>query len=527
MSLKREGLEVKERPVMTVSSLHKPISQIKLWFVQNPILAGAGSFVFLLFLLSSMAKVTFVHFLSWIQNIFVLWFSWFYVLLFFSAFCFCLYLAFGPYRKKRLGHLNKPKYNNWTWIAMLFSAGMGTGLVFSGVYEPLYHYFYPPQGEGGTTDSLSLSFQLTFLHWGFSGWAVYALMGLAMAYFCFCKNYNLRVSSMLAPLFSHKLKGGWMYVVDILSVVVILMGVATTLGRGALQINSGFKELFGIPYSAFIQSGIILLITGMATASLLSGLNKGIRLFSELNMFVCLLLLLFILFAGPTVLLLNSFVEHFGAYLQGLISSMTWVHSLGSVEWRSQWTILYWAWWLAWAPFVGLFIARISEGRTVQELILGALIAPTLLSAIWFTVLGGTAIQGHIEGTMDFQSLLKSEYSLTLFAFLKHLPWTGLVSTLALLTLVVFFVTSSDSASYVIHHISHTKKGLSVKYPRLSKVYWSVLEGGLAMALIYFGGMTALQLLVIIMSFPFAILFCLICYSFFKEIKKELSTKCP
>ena len=498
--------------------LKRPISQ---WIVKKPILIGGGFFVLTLFLLSSIAPVAFFNILHWIQNVFVRYCSWFYVLLFFLAFLACLYLSFGPYRKIKLGNLSHPRYNNWTWIAMLFSAGMGTGLVFSGVYEPLYHYFYPPQGVGGTADSLVLSFRLTFLHWGFSGWAVYALMGLAMAYFCFCKNYEQKPSAMLAPLFKNKMKGSLGHVVDILSVVVILIGVATTLGRGALQINSGFKELFGFPYSTFIQVSLIFVITGLATISLLSGLNKGIRFLSELNMLICLALLLFILFLGPTVFLLNSFVEHFGSYLQNVISSMTWVNSLGSEEWRSQWTILYWAWWLAWAPFVGLFIARISEGRTVQELILGALLIPTLLSALWFTVLGGTAIHSHIEGTMDFKVLLKTEYSLTLFAFLKHLPWTEVVSTLALFALVVFFVTSSDSASYVIHHISDSQKGHTQKSTRLHKMYWSILEGALAMALIYFGGMESLQLLVIIMAFPFSILFCLICYSFFKEIKKE------
>ena len=495
---------------------------LNLWFRENRIRAGAGLFVLALFLLSSMAPVAFFNLLNWIQNVFVFYFSWFYVLLFFLAFCLCLYLSFGPYRKKRLGHLKKPKYNNWTWIAMLFSAGMGTGLVFSGVYEPLHHYFYPPIGSGGTADAFSLSFQLTFLHWGFSGWAIYALMGLAMAYFCFCKNDEQKISVMLQPLFKNKMTRGWRYMVDILSVVVILMGVATTLGRGSEQINSGLKELFSFPYSPLIQVSIIGLITGLATCSLLSGLNKGIRFLSELNMLVCLSLLVFVLLAGPTVFLLNAFVEHFGAYLQNLISQMTQVHSLGPQEWRSQWTVLYWAWWLAWAPFVGLFIARISEGRTVQELILGAMIAPTLLSALWFTVLGGTAIHGHIEGTMDFQVLLKTEYSLALFAFLKHLPMTEIVSVVALFAVGVFFVTSSDSASYVIHHISASRKELSAKNPsQLSKVYWSILEGTLAMALIYFGGTKSLELMVILMAFPFSFLFCLICYSFFKEIKKE------
>ena len=400
---------------------------------------------------------------------------------------------------------------------MLFSAGMGTGLLFSGVYEPLYHYFYPPVGVGGTEDSLSLSFQLTFLHWGFSGWAVYTLVGLAIAYFSFCKNRPMRISAMLYPLLKKKTEGVLGIGIDILSVVVILFGVAITLGRGTMQINSGLKELFDIPYSSLAQSVIIIFITGFATLSLLSGLNRGIRRLSELNILLCFLLLLFVLFAGPTAFLLNSFVEHSGAYLQNMIKSMTWVNSLGSVEWRSQWTILYWAWWISWAPFVGLFIARISEGRSIREFVLGCLLFPTLLSCLWFVVFGGTAIQYHIDGQMDLQSLLKTEYSMLVFEFLKHLPWTGIISVITLLAVSVFFITSSDSASYVIHKIS-TKSG---KSPLFSKVYWALLEGFLAMVLVYFGGIKSLELLVIVAALPFSFIICLICYSFLKELKKD------
>ncbi|MDE0518423.1 MAG: BCCT family transporter [Bdellovibrionales bacterium] len=485
----------------------------------NPVFIGSSVLIFTILVCSFAAPELFFNVLSWVQNIFVLNISWFYVLLFFLFFCLCIYLAFGPYGKVRLGVNVKPKYSYFTWIAMLFSAGMGTGLLFSGVYEPLYHYFYPPVGVGGTEDSLQLSFQLTFLHWGFSGWAVYTLVGLAIAYFSFCKNQPFRISSMLYPVLKKKAEGFFGISIDILSVTVILLGVATTLGRGTMQINSGLKELFGIPYSSLAQSVIILFITCVATFTLLSGLNRGIRRLSELNIVLCFLLLLFVLFVGPTSFLLNSFVEYSGAYLQNMIKSMTWVNSLGSVEWRSRWTILYWAWWIAWAPFVGLFIARISEGRSIREFVMGCLLFPTLLSCLWFVVFGGTAIHHHISGEMSLQSLLKTEYSMVVFAFLKHLPWTGIASVLTLLAVAVFFITSSDSASYVIHRIS-TK---SDKSPLFNKVYWALLEGFLAIVLVYFGGIKSLELLVIIAAFPFSIIICLICYSFFKELKKDFS----
>ena len=484
----------------------------------NPVFIGASFLVFSVLTCSFIASDLFFDVLSWIQNIFILYTSWFYVLIFFLFFILCLYLALGPYGKIRLGTISQPKYSTFTWVAMLFSAGMGTGLLFSGVYEPLYHYFYPPFGEGGTSESLSLAFQLTFLHWGFSGWTVYTLMGLAIAYFSFCRGFPWRISSMLHPILKEKTNGFIGVAIDILSVTVILFGVATTLGRGSLQINSSLKELFNIPYSEGVQSLIICIITFFATLSLLSGLNRGIRRLSELNICLCLLFLLFVLFAGPTSFLLNSFVEYSGAYLQNLLSSMTWVNSLGSVEWRSQWTILYLAWWIAWTPFVGLFIARISEGRTIRQFVMACLLVPTLLSCLWFVVFGGTAINYHLAGKMNLEPLLKTEYSLVMFEFLKHLPWTGVFSVITLFTVVVFFITSSDSASYVVHCIS-SKDG---KTSLLSKIYWASLEGLLAMVLVYFGGIKSLELLVIVLAFPFSIIMCLVCYSFLKELRKDL-----
>ena len=491
---------------------------------QNPVFSLSSLLVFSTLSFVFWVPEQFLKVLSWIQNIFVLNISWFYISLFFFFFCFCMYMAFGPYRKVCLG-TGAPEYSNFTWISMLFSAGMGTGLLFSGVYEPLYHYFYPPMGTGATSEAVRTAFQITFLHWGFSGWSVYTLVGLALAYFSFCKNRPQRISSLFfADNNSQKRKilGAG---IDILSVIVILFGVATTLGRGSMQINSGLKELFGVAYSSSLQAGIIACVTLAATFSLLSGLNKGIRRLSELNVLLCLLLLVFTLFVGPTSFLLNSFVEYSGAYLQNLIASMTWVNSLHSVEWRSQWTILYWAWWMAWAPFVGLFIARISRGRTIQELVLGCLILPTLLSCLWFVIFGGTAIQYHILGKMQLEPLLKTEYSIILFEFLKYLPLTKVVSILSLFAVVVFFITSSDSASYVVHRISSSsnkEKGQKEKRGFL-KIYWALLEGLLAITLVVFGGIKSLELLVIIAAFPFSILIFCICLVFIKNLKKDFS----
>ena len=458
---------------------------------------------------------SFLNLLSWIKNLFIVNVSWFYVLIVFSLFCLCIYLALGPYRNLRLGRRSRPKYNNFTWLAMLFSAGMGTGLLFSGVYEPLHHYIFPPVGEGYTPEALKLSFQLTFLHWGFAGWAVYTFMGLAIAWFSFTKGLPLRVSSLLHPLLKKKLRNPVGAFIDILAVTVTLFGVAATLGRGTLQINSSLKELLNVPFSQEVQALIIITVTLITTLSVVSGLNRGIRRLSELNIILCFLLLFFVLFSGPTVFLLNSFVEYSGAYLQNLIRGMTQVESLGAVEWRSKWTILYWAWWIAWAPFMGIFIARISEGRTMGQVVLGALAVPTVLSCFWFTVFGGTAILYETINTVNLAPLLKTEYSLLTFQFLESFPFSKILSFIALFSVTMFFITSSDSASYVIHRIS-SKPSRSGTW---NKIYWSFLEGFLALMIVFSGGMDSLELLVIIITFPFAILMGWIAFGFLKDLR--------
>ena len=457
----------------------------------------------------------FFNTLTWIKATFVLNISWFYTLTIFCLFCFCLYLVFSSYGRIRLGSTSKPRYNTFTWIAMLFSAGMGTGLLFSGVYEPLHHYLFPPLGKGSTPESMDLSFQLTFLHWGFSGWVVYTCVGLIVAYFCFQKKLPFRISSILHPFLKDKIHGPIGVIIDTVSITAILFGIATSLGRGTMQINSGLKHLFQLPFSEWSQGCIIITITIIATFSVLSGLNRGIRRLSEMNMILCLFLLIFMLFSGPTIFLLNSFVEYTGLYLQNLVTYMTRIQSLGPTDWRSKWTILYWAWWIAWAPFVGLFIARISEGRTVREFIIGCLVAPTVLSFIWFTVFGGTAIHYHIENLMNLEPFVKTEYSILAFKFLEHFPFAKVTTLITLITVAIFFITSSDSASYVIHRMSSTQKNPA----KIGKIYWSFIEGLLALMLVFSGGIQSLELLVIITAFPFTILICLMVYGFFKELQ--------
>lgn len=397
---------------------------------------------------------------------------------------------------------------------MLFSAGMGTGLLFSGVYEPLHHYLFPPTGAGSTPEAMDLSFQLTFLHWGFSGWVVYTIMGLVFAHFSLYKGYPFRISCMLYPFLKEKINSPLAWCIDIFSIIAILFGVAVTLGRGTIQINSGLKHLFDIPFSGTIQAIIIVVITICATLSVLSGIQRGIRRLSEINTVLCLILLVFMFTVGSTIYLFNSFVEYTGAYLQNLIADMTRINSLGSSEWRSQWTILYWAWWIAWSPFVGTFIARISEGRTVREFIIGTLMIPSLISILWFVAFGGTAIEQHMTGVMNLEPFVQTEYSILVFKFLEHFPFAQIMSFITLIAVILFFITSSDSASYIVHNLASTK-------PKVSrKIYWACLEGVVALVVLFLGGIKSLELLVIITAFPFTIFVCIIVYGFFKELRK-------
>lgn len=483
----------------------------------TPVFIGSSLLIFFILLCSLFARDSFFRFLSWARDTFVLNVSWFYVLVIFLLFLVCLYLIFGRYAKVRLGRDQnaRPRYNFATWLSMLFSAGMGTGLLFSGVYEPLHHYFYPPVGEGATPEALALSFRLTFLHWGFSGWAVYTFVGLAMAYLCFHKGRAFRFSSMLPATFCRRAGGKAGDLIDVLAIAAILFGVATSLGRGALQINGGLHELFGLPVSAAMQGLVIAVITGLATASVLSGLDRGIRRLSELNVVLCLFLIGFVLFLGPTSFLLNSLIEHTGAYFQNLIASMTWLETLGDSQWRSGWTILYWAWWIAWAPFVGSFIARISEGRTIREFVAGALFVPVVLTFLWFAVFGGTAIHYHVQGAMDLQPFLKTEYALIVFKFFEHFPFAQAVSLVTVVAIVIFFVTSSDSASYVVDQIA---RGRSRPSPG-QKIYWAVLEGAVAALLLFTGGVKSLELFVIVVTFPLSLILLFVCHSFFQSLR--------
>jgi choline/glycine/proline betaine transport protein len=386
--------------------------------------------------------------------------GWFFIAAVATFIIFLLFLVVSRYGKIRLGpDDSRPDYSYLTWFAMLFSAGMGIGLVFWGVAEPIYHFVDAPRTEGGSEAAALDAMVLTFHHWGLGAWSVYAVLGLSLAYFGYRHNLPMTIRSALYPLIGDRIDGWAGNLVDILAIFGTMFGIATSLGLGVAQINAGLNSAFDIPIGAGPQVVLIVLITLAATASVVSGLDKGIRRLSEINITLAGLLLLFVAIAGPTVLMLGAYVENVGNYLANFVELMFWAGSYSEADagWLSGWTVFYWAWWISWAPFVGMFIARISRGRTIREFILGVLLVPVLVSFLWFTVMGNTGILFQAEGTADIYGAIADagfDESVAMFAMLDALPFSFLTTIVTMFVITVFFVTSSDSGSFVIDMIA-------------------------------------------------------------------------
>ncbi|GGA83496.1 glycine betaine uptake BCCT transporter [Ornithinibacillus halotolerans] len=457
-----------------------------------------------------------------IQNYIVDTFGWFYLISASLFLLFALYLIFSKYGRIKLGKPNdEPEYSYITWFAMLFSAGMGIGLVFWGAAEPLSHFHDPPYGEAGTSNSAKTAMQYSFFHWGFHPWAVYATIALALAYFKFRKNSSGLVSGILVPLFGDKGKEIWGTIVDFIVVFATVFGVATSLGFGAIQISGGLSFLFGMEQTFLLQLIIILIVTILYMLSASTGLNKGIKYLSNTNIVLAILLMLFLLFLGPTNFILNYFTTSFGSYIQNLPSMSLRMTPFNedNTDWIKGWTIFYWAWWIAWAPFVGTFIARVSRGRTIREFVLGVLLVPTIFGALWFTVFGGSAI--HLE-FFDNQDIYKYVTELgeevVLFAVLEHFPLSTFMSLLGILLISTFFVTSADSATFVL---GMQTTGGRLEPPNSVKLIWGIIQSGAATVLLWQGGLNALQTASIIAAFPFTIILLLIVASLLKSFKQE------
>ncbi|MEY8882373.1 BCCT family transporter [Donghicola sp. XS_ASV15] len=429
-----------------------------------------------------------------------------------------IYLAFGKFGDIRLGRMTeKPAYDLFSWTAMLFSAGIGIGLIYWGVAEPLYHYFAPPMGDPETEAAAKQAMVISFLHWGFHGWAIYAIVALALAYFHFRKGLPLTIRSALYPLLGDKIYGPWGDAIDILAVFGTMFGIVTSLGLGAMQINSGLGEVFGIGQSTTVQIIIIALITLAATISVVAGLDGGIKRLSNLNVSFSLLFLLFLLIVGPTVFIFDLFVQSYGDYLANFISWATWTEAYTEEgTWQNGWTIFYWAWWISWSPFVGVFVARISRGRTIREFLLGVMLLPTSIMFFWFAAFGGTALNISLGGDPALVEATRNSYGDAMFALLQYLPGTEILSGLTIILIVLWFVTSSDSGSFVIDMLT---AGGDPNPPKVQRIFWAVTEGAVASVLLVAGGLNALQAAAVVAGFPFAVVCMLILIGLVKALR--------
>ena len=447
-------------------------------------------------------------------------FGWYYLLIVSIMVLFCLFFLVSPMGQIKLGKdTDKPEFSFGTWIAMLFSAGMGIGLVFWGAAEPLSHFAIDSAtAELGSAEAFRESMRFSFFHWGIHAWAIYAVVALALAYAQFRKGEPGLISSTLKPLFGDKMKGPWGTLVDVIAVFATVVGVATTLGFGAIQINGGLAYMFdGITAGSFATQLVIIgIVTVLFMISAWSGLSKGIKYLSNANMVLAVLLLVLVIVLGPTLLILNMFTDTFGTYFQNLIEMSFRSAPIDGENraWIDGWTIFYWAWWISWAPFVGIFIARVSKGRTIRQFLFGVLMIPTVISFLWFAAFGTTAIDVQNSG-VDLTGLLTEE---TLFAVFNELPLGILLSVVAVFLIVTFFVTSADSATFVLG-MQTTNGSL---YPQNAvKLTWGIAQSSIAVILLSTGGLDALQTVLIIAAFPFSIIMLLMMASFYKALNLE------
>lgn len=487
--------------------------------VNRPVFFVSAALILVFVLFGSLFAEQAARLFAATQAIIVVDFGWLYVLAVAGFLLFVIFLMLSRYGDVKLGPDEcEPEYSYISWFAMLFSAGMGIGLLFFGVAEPIQHYALPPVGEGRTIESARQAMVLTFFHWGLHAWAIYIVVGLALAYFAFRRGLPLAIRSSLYPLIGKRIYGPIGHAIDIFAVIGTMFGVATSLGFGALQVNAGFAHLFGLPTGVPVQIVLIAVITGMATLSAVAGLDRGIKRLSELNIILAVALLIFVLVAGSTVFLLQAFVQNVGAYLGSVVQRTFRMYAYEPNAWFGDWTLFYWGWWISWSPFVGMFIARISRGRTIREFVMGVLLVPSLFTFLWMTVFGNTAIQMDLSGAADIAAIAVSDMPVALFETLDQLPLSVIASGLATLLVITFFVTSADSGALVIDTIT---SGDAPNPPVWQRIFWAVSAGVVAAVLLVAGGLQALQTAAIASALPFTLVMIFICYGLLRALQTE------
>ena len=449
-------------------------------------------------------------------------FRWLFIILMNVAVVFSLYIALSRYGDIRLGHQTEhPEYSLLSWFGMLFSAGIGIGLLYWGTAEPLYHFMSPPMGQAETVEAAKQAMSISFLHWGIHAWALYCVVALSLAYFHYRRGLPLSIRSVLYPLIGQKIYGKWGHVVDTLAVFGTMFGVVTSLGLGAMQINAGFSNVFGIPNNVPVQLCLIAIITAMATLSVMMGLDKGIKRLSDINIVLTVLLLGFMLLFGPTQFIIDSFIENIGNYASQLIPLGFWSEAYSNTDWQANWTIFYWAWWVSWSPFVGIFVARISRGRTIREFIFGVLFIPMLLLFFWFTTFGGSAVHMELMGNYGLIEAVKADYGSAIFKLIEYYPLTKPLTLVIVVMIMLWFVTSSDSASLVIDMLT---AGGDTNPPKIQRLFWALSQGVIAAVLLVAGGLSALQAVAIIAGFPFAIVVFVMMYCLWRGLTRDRLT---
>lgn len=490
---------------------------------KNPVFLISAIVIFSLVVVGAIMPQRFGDVAELLFNFTTINFGWFYLLAVFIFVIFLIAISISKYGKIRLGPANsRPEYPFFTWIGMLFSAGFGAGLVFWGVAEPMSHFLNTPFPglEGQTEESARVSMGYAFFHWGVSQWSVFAIVGLIIAFLQFRQDKRGLISTTIQPIIGkNRVLGG---TIDSLAVIATVMGVATSLGLGILQMNGGLKSVFGLPSSIWVQMAIagVMLLTYLLSSS--TGLNKGIKWLSNLNLGLCLLLLLYVFFTGPTVFILNSFVLGLGDYLTNFIQYSLRLTPYQGGNWVRDWTIFYWAWAIAWSPFVGAFVARVSRGRTIREFVFGVLIVPPTIACLWIAAFGGTALHSDLFNGTQIAEAVEANLEVALFETFSNLPFTSVLSLLALFLIFTFLVTSADSATYILG--SMTSRG-SLNPNLFVKIIWGVLITAIAIVLLLAGGLNALQTASLISALPFAIILLLMVISFFGMVKKILGDK--
>ncbi len=497
----------------------------KIWYQINPpVFFGSTLFIALFIAITLLAPQFFETLTTQVKE----WIStsagWFYILAVAGFLIFIVCIALSSFGKLKLGpDHSKPDYSYGSWYAMLFTAGMGIGLMFFGVAEPVMHFSMPPVGDPNTIAAARQAMRITFFHWGLHAWAIYAVVALSLAYFAYRHNLPLQVRSALYPLIGNRIYGPIGHAVDIFAVLGTVFGVATSLGFGVTQVNAGLNYLFGVPQSTTMQIVLIVVITALATMSVAAGLDKGVKRLSELNMLLAVVLMLFVLIAGPTIFLLQTFVQNTGNYLSNLFNMTFNLYAYEQNGWIGGWTLFYWGWWIAWSPFVGMFIARVSRGRTVREFIWGMLLIPTGFTFMWMTFFGDTAIYLILqENAAALITDVQADQSVALFKFFEYLPLSSISSFLATLLVIMFFVTSADSGSLVVDMLTSGKQQGS---PVWQRVFWAILQGVIAAVLLLAGGLAALQSATLAMALPFTIIMILMCWGLFIAMRLDVTKK--